>query len=409
MPQLRSIATGTDENAKTQALNTLRQHLNEGGVTSESIAETLRPASPPPGGAGGAGAAQGQGGAAPAIEEQRQPGMAMKAISVSQPSDPAEVEADRVADAVVSGGAATVRQSAGQRVHRVTGVEVAAGAAVATALGAAAVGLYRYLRERRARQQAHALEARDTGLLAPQRAHSLDRHGPQVSDQQLQDRLTTGVAPDGAPSAAPGMSSRFKSHVEWMATRNAAVNAADAAVLATRAALTAPLTAFSNAITTFLNTAPGAAKGVAGAARAAARTAVDNAVAAITSPNPNQMPVTFQNPVIPNNPPAAALPGLLAAIPNQVQQAVLLRPSYQIVVAHGRAIGESFVGTGAPGPSPAGPGQVWPGTAPGPQLQNTRTTFVVPGAPAPLFTVGPAAGWPAIQHFPVQDPAGISF
>jgi hypothetical protein len=47
------------------------------------------------------------------------------------------------------------------------------------------------------------------------------RHGPEVSDADLQKRLTTGVAPDGVFSPTKA-STRFNSYEDWMQTREAA-------------------------------------------------------------------------------------------------------------------------------------------------------------------------------------------
>lgn len=69
--------------------------------------------------------------------------------------------------------------------------------------------------EAHACEQADALDEADGG-------HSLDRHGPQVTDAQHQRRLTTGVAADGAISAAPA-STEFATCQEWLRTRALAI------------------------------------------------------------------------------------------------------------------------------------------------------------------------------------------
>jgi hypothetical protein len=69
-------------------------------------------------------------------------------------------------------------------------------------------------RELATKQKALQLEALDGG-------HSVARHGPEVSDADLQKRLTTGVAPDGVFSPTPA-STRFNSYEDWMQTREAA-------------------------------------------------------------------------------------------------------------------------------------------------------------------------------------------
>jgi hypothetical protein len=51
--------------------------------------------------------------------------------------------------------------------------------------------------------------------------HSILRHGPQVSDEALKARLTTGVAPDGLKSPA-AHSTKFNTFEEWWVTRERA-------------------------------------------------------------------------------------------------------------------------------------------------------------------------------------------
>jgi YD repeat-containing protein len=66
-----------------------------------------------------------------------------------------------------------------------------------------------------AEQASLALEAADGG-------HSIDRHGPGVSDALLQRRLTTGYAPDRA-LAPTTHSTRFSDYETWLYTREAAL------------------------------------------------------------------------------------------------------------------------------------------------------------------------------------------
>ncbi|MBI4852736.1 MAG: hypothetical protein HY819_13150 [Acidobacteria bacterium] len=67
-----------------------------------------------------------------------------------------------------------------------------------------------------AKTEAQRLEATDGG-------HSLDRHGPEVTDQALKDRITTGIAPDGKVSPT-NASTRFNSYKDWVETRQTARN-----------------------------------------------------------------------------------------------------------------------------------------------------------------------------------------
>jgi hypothetical protein len=69
-------------------------------------------------------------------------------------------------------------------------------------------------RELATKQKALQLEQLDGG-------HSVARHGPEVSDADLQRRLTTGIAPDGVFSPTKA-STRFNSYEDWVQTREAA-------------------------------------------------------------------------------------------------------------------------------------------------------------------------------------------
>ena len=53
--------------------------------------------------------------------------------------------------------------------------------------------------------------------------HSIKRHGPQIKDNQLENRLKTGVAPDNRISFAPA-STRFNNYESWVKTRDIAWN-----------------------------------------------------------------------------------------------------------------------------------------------------------------------------------------
>jgi hypothetical protein len=60
------------------------------------------------------------------------------------------------------------------------------------------------------KETAQRLEKADGG-------HSLDRHGPDVTNAQLEQRLKTGIAPDGQVSFAPA-STKFNSNENWVKT-----------------------------------------------------------------------------------------------------------------------------------------------------------------------------------------------
>ncbi len=68
--------------------------------------------------------------------------------------------------------------------------------------------------EEAAKQSALKLEKSDG-------EHSLDRHGPEISDAKLKTRPSTGIAADGKFSPTKA-STRFNSYEDWSQTRNAA-------------------------------------------------------------------------------------------------------------------------------------------------------------------------------------------
>jgi hypothetical protein len=72
------------------------------------------------------------------------------------------------------------------------------------------------------------LLAREVEGVQGARAHSLDRHGPEVADPPLARRVTTGIAPDGQGSFTRA-STRFKSHKDWLKTRQEAIDGAKSA------------------------------------------------------------------------------------------------------------------------------------------------------------------------------------
>jgi hypothetical protein len=258
-----------------------------------------------------------------------------------------------------------------------------------------------------AEKEAKGLETRDGG-------HSLGRHGPQVSDQQLQDRITTGVAADGAfsPVGAGGSSTKFASHKDYVETRDAAVKTADAALGASKA-LVAPLTqAYLAAATAFVKEPSGPKKGTLSTAMQTAKTNVDTAAKGITNPSADKLSVTVQTPPIRSATKEADLPALVARM-------VLARASYEIVLDHKRAVGSGFQGDGSAktvtDPShtdkskPAKTGEGNDKTKAMPAPTKTRTTFDVTGGAQPIDTVPAASGWKAAQHFPTEAPTGISY
>lgn len=76
---------------------------------------------------------------------------------------------------------------------------------------------------RDAAKMADAIRDRAKQLDDVDGGHSIGRHGPEVPDSKLQERLTTGYTPDGKFSPAPA-STRFRSYEDWERTRQSALD-----------------------------------------------------------------------------------------------------------------------------------------------------------------------------------------
>jgi hypothetical protein len=279
--------------------------------------------------------------------------------------------------------------------------EIAAGSLLAVpTLGIApAIIAHRYRdrtrRETQAQVAATGHEAADVG-------HSLARHGPDVTDAELTTRLTTGVAPDGLLSPAPGLSSRFRNHRRWLTTRTAAVNELQAALTASQAVIGPTVTAFANGWANAVAMPGGPAKGAAFTnVNTVLKPAAQASINGIANPNTaHEAPLTYQAPV---------MGGANAAnIPGRAIEMAQIKASYQVVIDHGRDVGVGFQGTGAPAPIVGHAGNTWATTAPAPNFTATRTTLEPPAGPVSVVNAPAAAGWRAVQHFPSNEPPGIT-
>jgi hypothetical protein len=123
------------------------------------------------------------------------------------------------------------------------------------------------------KEDARALEARDGG-------HSLDRHGPDLSKEDLKRRLSTGYAPDGAFSPAPGYSTKFGSYGDYLQTRETVSKQIQIQARHTHKELRPTWDAYIEACRAFDESDPGPGRVPLIAARAQARTALEQAAAA---------------------------------------------------------------------------------------------------------------------------------
>lgn len=217
--------------------------------------------------------------------------------------------------------------------------------------------------------------------------HAETRHGADLTDQQLQDRITTGRDRAGN-YAATTTSSRFATHDLLVQTRNDAVNQLNQAKTNTVARFIPLLTNCSSEWKIALNTLPGPARGAAFRNFAAARTGVQNAVQAIPNPSPNMLRVNYQAPVT-----GGANPGNVDA---RVADIITIQPRYRIVINKGVNLGPSFHDLGA-------------GIVPAPNPQLTLSVLDTTPNPATLFNLNPAAQWNLVTHYPTTGVAtGIS-
>ncbi|WP_235298134.1 eCIS core domain-containing protein [Portibacter marinus] len=72
------------------------------------------------------------------------------------------------------------------------------------------------------KEKVEAKESKDKTETGGSGGHAIGRHGPEIDDNTLKDRLFSGMAPDGALSPAPGNSSKFKSYGAMLSTRQSA-------------------------------------------------------------------------------------------------------------------------------------------------------------------------------------------
>ncbi len=291
---------------------------------------------------------------------------------VSQPGEPAEVEADAVADKVADGLHGEAKGHAST-----DGPARAKPAPIAAKLASVGRKIFR----KTAKEDAEALEAKDGG-------HSLGRHGPDVSDDKLKDRITTGVAPDGKFSPTD-VSTKFASYEVFLETRTKAAATLDAAVTKAKAKLGPLITALAKAEDEHKKAPPSPEKGPngkLGKAVADAKNAITNGCA----PTAGELPVK-------------------AAV-NDPTTRVKLSTSYEVVVEHGKSVGSGFQGAGGTktvsDPSDSSKtGQGHNATSAIPMVTRSRTTFSA-GAPA-LMTAPLAETMKVAQHFPTTDAAGI--
>lgn len=306
---------------------------------------------------------------------------------VGSRGDRFERDADRVADAVAGGRAAEplLTEMVGES-SRTSDVPTPSPLAESVQF------------DKKSRQDAMDLEARDGG-------HSLDRHGPQVTSEQLRARLETGVAADstfspvasldkdGSPKAGQtGLSTKFHDHEDYLKTRQSAINLVNGAIAGTKALVTPLAMKIPQAEEALKNEGDKAKKKQRADDVKAARAALENAVAGIPAGSTSLLPVR------------------VAKGKKDPAEMVTIYGSYSVIVDHGRRIGRGYKGEDAKKVAdPSGSGKEGVGFDTIKELPNvtkTRTTLNGPGGAA-LATIASAAAWAAAQHFPCDEPTGI--
>ncbi|CAE6740270.1 hypothetical protein [Paraburkholderia haematera] len=220
--------------------------------------------------------------------------------------------------------------------------------------------------------------------------HVLARHHPSLTDQQLKDRLLTGLDPEGEPAPTSGVSSRFASEEVFYASLEAVHNAMATALANTRKLLGPNLTACADAEAAFNATVGGPPRQQAQQKRTEAYSDLRLALQSLQS-LPDHLPVQWDT----------------------TRRCVILYPKYVVNLYQRKQVGVGFYGTGpkpntsVQGKPPKGAGKqrsmeiyerVHPFNGP---AENTLTVFVTPDSPMNAYGRKHAINnWGLITHYP---------
>ena len=217
-----------------------------------------------------------------------------------------------------------------------------------------------------------------------ERGHVIARHHPALTDQQLIDRLLTGLDPEGERAPTSGVSSRFASEDVFFESLKAVHIVMASALAKTRALLHENLQACAHAEAVFLATPPSPAKNTAQLGRTEAYNDLRAALQALAS-LPDHLPVQWDN----------------------MQRCVILYPRYAVNLFQRKQLGTGFYGTG-PKPNTIVLGaamttytraQAFNGPA-----ENSLTVFTTPAAPLNgLGRKHNIENWGLITHYPQYD------
>lgn len=236
------------------------------------------------------------------------------------------------------------------------------------------------------------------GLETAEGGHSLGRHGPEISDKGLKDRLSTGVAADGAFSPTPGASTRFSSYEAYLETREEVSKSLKSAMKATRNHLKGDLRAYQTAKKAYDKEPPGIAKAPNQPLALAvnqAKTDIQNKVDGIGADHATMAPVKFR--------PAAPDP----------QNWIVGYQGYKVGLDHGKGVGTGFkgkAGTEAVVNDPSGSGKSGQGWTDNESMGDITKTFSAIDAPAndlPIFPDLDPSAWTFGQHFPSDTALGF--
>lgn len=234
-------------------------------------------------------------------------------------------------------------------------------------------------------------------------SHSLARHGPQLGESELKERLTTGyVAGQFVPAGSEGYATGFASADGYLESQNAAEQALQVAYDNSVEALDAPLAEYRYSIEPWIDA------GMTGPTTAAAQKAKRELAGTVGKLNQEAakgldfLPVDWLNPKDP---------------PVQAAEEIALWPKYQFVIDHHKVVGKGFRVKEAEKEKPAGHVQnpMWTAGKKDPiwsedQLQSmgditrTKSTFNPPNLR--FLYQSSTSTWRMPQHFPDNGAEG---
>ena len=247
-------------------------------------------------------------------------------------------------------------------------------------------------------EELNSAAAKEIRLSAHMRArqedggHVFARHGPSLTDQQLMDRLLTGLDHEGEIAPTSGVSSRFASREMFVGTFKTVHQSMTQALANTRAYLRDPIALCAELEADFLTAAP-AARAAVVARRGEAYNDLRQSLLAVNSMT-HHLPVQW----------------------DAVRRCVTLYSRYTVKHPHYKQLGHGYYGTG-PKPNTLVMGCLPKGLGTQREMQiydrahlfngpaqHTLTVFVAPDEQHNAFGLKhDISTWPLITHYPQHD------